>query len=108
MIVLGVLTTGGRGTWYCRYDYDMKPGRLMPFLWCHFYKMKIIKSMYDHNFQLPVTYQLWSIPCFGLMNVWSKTPRITQHIVVEWRHMETFISVNIGSGNWMMPDDTKP
>ena len=31
-----------------------------------------------------------------------------QHIVASWRHMMTEIWVNIGLGNGLLPDDTKP
>ena len=31
-----------------------------------------------------------------------------QLIVAKWPHMATYISVNIGSGNGLLPDSTKP
>ena len=39
---------------------------------------------------------------------WDRVGRFDQLIVAWWRHMVTKILVNIGSGNGLLPDDTKP
>ena len=43
-----------------------------------------------------------------MVAILSQTQCDNQLIVAKWRHMATEVWVNIGSGNGLMPDGTKP
>ena len=38
----------------------------------------------------------------------TMSPRGNEFIVAKWRHMATGILVNLGPGNGLLPDGTKP